>query len=85
MYVHNTVVLMISYSAVHSEDIGTKYNEIIHLTSVTEHKGGSQAQDIGSDTTSIRSSFFYYYDMVLEPLVLSKIDNCCRTTKKHCR
>ncbi|CAL9759836.1 unnamed protein product [Musa acuminata subsp. burmannicoides] len=67
----------------HSEDIGTKYNETIHLTSVTEHKGGSQAQDIGSDATSIRSSFFYYYDMVLEPLVLSKIDNCCRTTKKH--
>uniref|UniRef100_A0A804HSC5 RRM domain-containing protein n=1 Tax=Musa acuminata subsp. malaccensis TaxID=214687 RepID=A0A804HSC5_MUSAM len=37
----------------HSEDIGTKYNEIIHLTSVTEHKGGSQAQDIGKPQRSI--------------------------------
>ncbi|KAJ8498190.1 hypothetical protein OPV22_008742 [Ensete ventricosum] len=36
---------------VHSEDIDTKYNEILHSTNVAEHKGGSWAQDIGSDKT----------------------------------
>ncbi|CAL9072639.1 unnamed protein product [Musa textilis] len=36
---------------VHSEDIDTKHNEILHSTSVTEHKGGLCAQDTGSYTT----------------------------------
>nr|XP_018682764.1 PREDICTED: RNA-binding protein 28 isoform X2 [Musa acuminata subsp. malaccensis] len=36
---------------VHSDDIDTKHNEILHSTSVTEHKGCLRAQDTGSYTT----------------------------------